>query len=123
MIVFHSFFYKAHPRYLDHAVGMMRGMNGRAFLNHDHLNTFVTQLRNALMKDGGDRYQKREIGVVKVNGQIQIEVKGGLDYAARISYIYVEYSMAYGVFSENLHKSWCFRPDGNMEYFEDKSIK
>lgn len=34
MIVCHSFFYKAHPKYLNEAVGMMRRVNNCCFFRH-----------------------------------------------------------------------------------------
>lgn len=39
MIVCHSFFYKAHPKYLNEAVNMMRGVNNCCFFSVTAIST------------------------------------------------------------------------------------
>lgn len=123
MIVFHSFFYKKHPKYLDRAVGMMRNMNKCCFVNHRDLDVFIKKLRETLKEDSNGRYEKREVSLCvgnissySENGQLQINVKGGLDYAARIDYIKVEKGYFYRLFSEERVLGWNFTPDGNMKF-------
>lgn len=121
MIVFHSFFYKKHPKYLERAVGMLRNMNNCCFINNSDLDVFIKKLRETLEKDSGGRYEKREVSlyVGKIspyseNGQLQIEVKGGLDYAARIDYIKAEKGFLYGPLSGERILGWIFTADGNI---------
>lgn len=123
MIVFHGFFDKKHPKYLDRAVGMMRNMNNCCFVNHRDLDVFTRKIREALMEDSGERYERREISLYVGNispynrsGQLQIEVKGGLDYAARMDYIEVEKGYFYRTFSENRVHGWNFTPDGEFKF-------
>ena len=94
MIVFHSFFDKKHPKYLDRTVGMMRNMNNCCFVNHRDLDVFIKKLRETLKEDSDGRYEKNEVSLYVGNissycrnGLLQINVKGGLDYAARIDYV------------------------------------
>lgn len=63
MIVFHSFFYKKHPKYLDRTVGMMRNMNKCCFVNHRDLDVFIKKLRETLKKDSDGRYEKNEVSL------------------------------------------------------------
>ena len=123
MIVFHSFFYKKHPKYLDRAVGMLRNMNNCCFVNHRDLDVFIKKLRETLEEDSGGRFEKREVSlyVGKIssyseNGQLQIEVKGGLDYAARIDYIKVEKGFLYDPFSGERMHGWNFTADGEIDF-------
>lgn len=116
MIVFHGFFYKKHPKYLDRAVGMMRNMNECCFVNHKDLDFFIKKIRVALEEDSGRRYENHDVSLYAGNGQLQIEVKNGLDYAARISYINVEKGYFYRVFSEEKALGWKFTPDGEMRF-------
>ena len=123
MIVFHSFFDKKHPKYLDRAVGMMRNMNSCCFINHRDLDVFIKKLRETLKEDSDGRYEKHEVSLYvgktssyRENGQLQIEVKGGLDYAARIDYIKVEKGYFYQLFSEKRVLGWNFTPDGEMKF-------
>ena len=41
MIVFHDFFYKSHPHYLDRAIGMMEFVNNCGFIDHGDLKVFI----------------------------------------------------------------------------------
>ena len=123
MIVFYGFFDKKHPKYLDRTVGMMRNMNNCCFMNHRDLDVFTKKLREALMEDSGGRYEKHEVslyvgGISSYSrvGQLQIEVKGGIDYAARIDFIKVEKGYFYRAFSEKRVQGWNFTPDGEMKF-------
>lgn len=111
MIVFHSFFYKNHPHYLDRAVGMMQTVNNCGFIDHGDLAVFVRKLKEVLKEDGGGRYEKGDIGVShNTNGQILIEVKRQ-DYAARILYIKLEKGLSYRLHNEKLFQFCEFPPD------------
>lgn len=114
MIVFHSFFYKAHPRYLDRAVGLMRRVNECGLVMHIDFDVFVNQLKDILREDGGGRYEKGIIGLSVVKHQIQIEVKGGLDYAARICYFQLEKGLTYTRDNKRLSQTWGFDPEGQL---------
>lgn len=126
MIVFHSFFYKKHPKYLDRAVGMMRDMNNCCFVNHRDLGVFIKKMRETLKEDSAGRYEKNEVSLYvgnissfNENGQLQIEVKGGLDYAARIDYINVEKGYFYRIFSEERVLGRNFTPDGEIRFVQE----
>lgn len=123
MIVFHSFFDKKHPKYLDRTVGMMRNMNNCCFVNHRDLDVFINKLRETLKEDSDGRYEKNEVSLYVGNissycrnGLLKINVKGGLDYAARIDYIEVGKGYFYRTFSENIVHGWNFTPDGEMVF-------
>lgn len=116
MIVFHNFFHKSHPRYLDKAVGMMREMDGCGFFNHKDLETFTALLRQELKEGTGGRYEKGDIALIRTSGQLQIEVKHGLDYAARIDYTVVEKAFTYKSFSRERVQAWELAPDGEMKF-------
>jgi hypothetical protein len=70
----------------------------------------------ALEEDSGRRYENHDVSLYAGNGQLQIEVKNGQDYAARISYINVEKGYFYRVFSEEKALGWKFTPDGEMRF-------
>ena len=130
MIVFHSFFWKKHPKYLDRAVGMLRNMNNCCFINHRDLDVFIKKLRETLKEDSDGRYEKREVSLYvgnisaySENGQLQIEVKGGIDYAARIDYIKVEKGYFYRTFSEERVFGWNFKADGEIKFVNKDEIK
>lgn len=123
MIVFFGFFDKKHPKFLDRTVGMMRNMNGCCFVNHRDFDVFVKKLRETLKEDSDGRYEKNEVSlyVGKIssyseNGQLQILVKGGLDYVARIDYIKIEKGYFYRIFSEERVHGWDFTPDGEVKF-------
>lgn len=118
MIVFHSFFYKKHPKYLDRAVDMMRNMNNCGFINHIDLDVFIAKLRVVLQEDSGGRFEKRDVSLYVGNGQLQIEVKSGLDYAARIDYIKVEKCYYYSLSSEDKALGWNFTADGHVIFID-----
>lgn len=116
MIVVHSFFYKSHPRYLDGAVSMMRKVNNCAFMLHDDFDTFVRHLRDRLKEDTDGRYERGDISVTKSSGQVQINVKHGLDYAARMNYGIVEKGLGYTSLSERPITAWKFTSEGDMNF-------
>ena len=91
MIVCHSFFCKSgYPKHLASAIGLMLMANNSAFVRRRDFDEFVADVRTRLHEDTGGRYDKGELGLSVNKGQIQIEVKCGLDYAARLDYISVE---------------------------------
>lgn len=94
MIVCHSFFYKAHPKYLNEAVNMMRGVNNCCFFRHGDFDSWVIELHRLLRETTGGRFKKGDISLIRTavdgGGRVQIYVKHGMDYAARIYYITVE---------------------------------
>ena len=121
MIVLHSFFYKNHPKYLNGAIDLMRSVNNSCFVNHRDFDIFVQKIFERLKEDTGGRYEKGDITLIRTDGQLQIEVKRGLDYAARIDFINVENGFAITAFSEKLKKAWRFMPDGEMKFeWEDE---
>ena len=121
MIVLHSFFYKKHPKYLNGAVNLMRSVNNRCFVNHRDFDIFVQKIFERLQEDTDGRYEKGDVTLIRTDGQLQIEVKRGLDYAARIDFINVENGFAITAFSEKLKKVWRFMPDGEMKFeWEDE---
>lgn len=120
MIVFHDFFYKAHPRYLDRAVGLMRQVNECGLVMHNNLYVFVEKLKSILKEDGGGRYEKGIIGLTVVQHQIQIDVKGGLDYAARICYFPLKKGFAFtaesNIENRKFFQIWEFDPCGQLRH-------
>lgn len=118
MIVCHSFFYKAHPKYLNEAVGMMRQVNDCCFFRHGDFDSWVVELRRVLRETTGGRFEKKDIQLLRIDGQIQIEVKHGLDYAARIDYIIVEKALTQRIIGGEFVKLCRLDPDGNMVYNE-----
>lgn len=116
MIVCHSFFYKAHPKYLNEAVGMMRSINNCCFFRHGDFDSWVVELRRLLRETTGGRFEKDDIQLLKTGGRIQIDVKHGLDYAARIDFIIVEKAIYQQIIGGKFVKLCTLKPDGNMEY-------
>lgn len=120
MIVFHDFCYKSHPRYLDRAVGLMRQVNGCGLAMHNNLYVFVDKLKRILKEDGGGRYEKGFIGLSVTERQIQIEVKSGMDYAARIYYFPLEKSFAFtvegNIENRKFFQIWEFDPCGQLRH-------
>ena len=112
MIVLHSFFFKAHPKYLDKAVDMMRKFEGCGFFNHANFETFVERLRAEIRESAGDR----GVGLYKGNGVLKITTKGGNDYAARIDFIKVEKVFTVHCFSGKLVQSFELTPQGDIKY-------
>lgn len=91
MIVCHSFFCKSgYPKYLTSAIGLMLMANNSAFVSRRDFDEFVADVRKRLAEDTGGRYDKGEIMLHAGKGQVMIDVKCGLDYAARLDYISVE---------------------------------
>lgn len=119
MIVCHSFFYKAHPKYLNEAVGMMRRVNNCCFFRHGDFDSWVVELRRLLQETTGGRFEKNDIQLLRTSGQIQIEVKHGLDYAARINYIPVDTALTQTVIGGQFVKLCRLDPDGNMVYCKE----
>lgn len=116
MIVCHSFFYKKHPKYLDNAVGLMRSVNNCCFINHEDFDSFRIKLRNALRDDTGGRFDTGDISLFYGNGQIQIEVKHGQDYAASIHFIKVEKGLTITALSAGIVTACQFTPKGEMKF-------
>ena len=120
MIVLHSFFYKKHPKYLDGAINLMRSVNNCGFVSHRDFDIFVQKIFERLKEDTGGRYEKGDVTLIRTDGQLQIEVKHGMDYAARIEFIHVEKGLVVTCFTEKIKTGWRFRPDGEMEFELDK---
>lgn len=118
MIVCHSFFYKAHPKYLNEAVGMMRRVNNCCFFRHGDFDSWVIELRRLLRETTGGRFEKEDIQLLRTSGQIQIEVKHGLDYVARIDYVIVEKALTQNTIGGEFVKMCRLDPEGNMVYNE-----
>lgn len=122
MVVCHSLFYKAHPKYLNEAVNMMRGVENCCFFRHRDFNSWVVELHRLLRKTTGGRFEKGDIQLSRTNGRIQIEVKHGMDYAARIDYITVEKALTQHSIGEKFVKLCRLDPDGNMVYNEKEEL-
>ena len=122
MIVCHSFFYKAHPKYLNEAVQMMRDVNNCCFFRHGDFDSWVVELRKTLRETTGERFQKNDIQLLRTNvedgGVVQIEVKHGLDHAARISFIIVEKALTQRIIGGDFVKQCRLDPEGSMVYNE-----
>lgn len=124
MIVFHDFCYKSYPCYLERAVGLMRQVNGCGLAMHNNLYVFVDKLKRILKEDGGGRYEKGFIGLSVTERQIQIEVKSGMDYAARIYYFPLEKSFAFtvegNIENRKFFQIWEFDPCGQLRHVNRK---
>jgi hypothetical protein len=72
------------------------------------------------METTGGRFEKNDIQLFRKNGQIQIEVKHGLDYAARIDYIIVEKALTQSVYNGDIVKQCRLDSGGNMIYGSEK---
>ncbi len=114
MIVCHSFFYKAHPKYLNEAVGMMRRVNNCCFFRHRDFDSWVVDLRRLLRETTDGRFEKNDVQLLRTDGQVRIEVKHGLDYAARIDYTTVETALAQRVIGGAFAKQCTLNPDGHI---------
>ena len=122
MIVCHSFFYKAHPKYLNEAVNMMRGVNNCCFFRHGDFDSWVVELRRLLRETTDGRFEKCDISLTRTaidgGGQVQINVKHGMDYAARICYITVKKALTQRVIGGEFVMQCRLDPEGNMIYSE-----
>ena len=118
MIVCNSFFYKAHPKYLNEAVQMMRDVNNCCFFRHSDFDGWVIELRRRLRETTGGRFEKNDIQLLRTSGRILIEVKHGMGYAARIDYIIVEKALTQRVIGGDIVKLCRLDPEGNMVYNE-----
>ena len=118
MIVCHSFLYKAHPKYLNEAVGMMRRVNNCCFFRHGDFDSWVVELRRLLRDTTDGRFEKDDVQLLRTDGRVQIEVKHGLDYAARVDYTTVETVLAQRIIGGEFVKLCRLDPDGNMVYNE-----
>lgn len=120
MIVFHDFFYKSHPHYLDRAVGMMELVNNCGIVIHSDFEVFIKKLKATLKEDGAGRYERNNISLSVTRsgqtGQIQIIVKDGLDYSARIDYNILEKGFAFRLQSEEMFQIWAFDPEGQLRH-------
>lgn len=114
MIVLFDFFYKAHPKYLNEAVEMMRNVNHCCFFRHGDFDSWVVELRRLLKETTGGRYEKADVQLSRTNMQIQIETKHGMDYAARISYIIVEKALTQRVIGGEFVWQYGLYPDGSI---------
>ena len=85
-------------------------------MDHKELDVFIESLKVILKADGGGRYERRDISLCVVPGQIQIEVKRGMDYAARISLIYVEKALEIGRVSSDVVVVKEFTQSGETRY-------
>lgn len=126
MIVFHDFFYKAHPHYLDRAIEMMQKVNKCGFAMHSDLDIFVKNIREALKEDSGGRYDRGDIRVSVYSSLIQIEVKNGEDYAARIDYFILEKGLAFRMDKDlspgELFQMWKFDPVGQLQHVNKEVV-
>ena len=120
MIVCHSFFYKAHPKYLNEAVGMMRRVNNCCFFRHVDFYLWVIELRKVLRETTDGRFKKDDIQLLRTyvqgEGQVQIGVKHGMDYAARIYFVIVEKALARRIISGEFFQICRLDPSGDMIY-------
>lgn len=91
MIVCHSFFEKKHPKYLDEAIDMMLSVSNSCFIRHEEFFDWVSELKRILKETTGGRFEKDEIQLSRTVGRIQINIKNGQDYVARIDYISIRY--------------------------------
>ena len=125
MIVFHNFFYKAHPHYLDRAIEMMQKVNKCGFAMHSDLDIFVKNIREALKEDSGERYDRGDIRVSVYSSLIQIEGKNG-DYAARIDYFILEKGLAFRMDKNlspgELFQMWKFDPVGQLQHVNKEVV-
>ena len=110
MIVLHSFFFKAHPKYLDKAVDMMRKLEGCGFFTHSYFEMYVIRMRREIRKSAGDR----DVNLLKAHGQLQIVTKGGDDYVARINFMNIE-KVFTETFSGRLFQSHTLTPQGEIK--------
>lgn len=122
MIVCHSFFYKAHPKYLNEAVQMMRDVDNCCFFRHRDFEGWVIELRRRLRETAGGRFEKNDIRLLRTDvpggGQVQIEVKHGMDYAARIFFVIVEKALTQRVIGGDIVELGYFIPEGILVYNE-----
>lgn len=116
MIVCHSFFYKKYPKYLTRTVNLMRNVNDCAFFNHSDFDKFVLELRDTLNEDSGGRAECGDVSIFRSNGVVELTVKGGLDYAARLCFIKVETGYGYTFNSNKRVKAVRFEPDGEIRF-------
>lgn len=116
MIVCHSFFYKKYPKYLTRTVNLMRRVNDCAFFDHSDFDKFVLELRDTLNEDSGGRAERGDVSVFRGNGIVELSVKGGLDYAARLYFIKVETGFSYTFNSNKRVKAVRFEADGEIRF-------
>lgn len=116
MIVCHSFFYKAHPKYLDDAINMMQSINNCCFFYHDEFESWVIKLKEKLRETTGGRFEKDDIQLQKTSGRVQIDIKHGQDYSARIDFIIVEKAISQHIISGDFYTLCKFHPNGTQEY-------
>lgn len=109
MIVLHSFFFKAHPKYLDKAVDMMRKLEGCGFFYHPFFEMYINRLRSEIRESAGNR----DVKLLKAHGQLQIMTKGGDDYVARINFMNIE-KVFTETFSGRLFQSHRLTPQGEI---------
>lgn len=118
MIVCHSFFCKAHPKYLNDAVGMMREVNNCCFFRHCDFDSWVIELRRVLWETTDGRFEKNDIQLLRTSGRVQIWVMHGLDCAARIDYTTVETALAQRLTGGGFVKQCTLTPDGQINILQ-----
>lgn len=83
----------------------------------------ASMIRGAgLRETTGGRFEKNDIQLLRTDvpggGSVQIEVKHGLDYAARISFVIVEKALTQRVIGGDIVKQCRLDPNGSMVYSE-----
>ena len=105
---------------------MMRNVNNCCFFHHGDFDGWVIKLRKRLRETTGGRFEKNDIQLLRTNvpggGQVQIEVKHGMDYAARICFVIVEKALTQRVIGGDIVKQCRLDSDGSMVYNEKEAI-
>ena len=78
----------------------------------------MIELRKVLRESTGGRFEKNDIQLLRTMNVVQIEVKHGMDYAARINYITVEKALTQRIIGGDIVKQCRLDPEGNMVYKE-----
>ncbi|MCR4602469.1 MAG: hypothetical protein K5683_02900 [Prevotella sp.] len=123
MIVLHSFISKKYPKYLKRAVSMLRDVNDGCFTIHQDFDMFVQEIFKVLKEDSAGRYEKGEVTLSRTSGQLQINVKRGLDYAARIYFTDVRTGFCFKFFTREMVPEWHFTPVGAVRVKEGEEVK
>ena len=116
MIVCHSFFEKKHPKYLDEAIDMMLSVSNSCFIRHDDFFAWVLELRRILKETTGGRFEKKEIQLSITVGRIQINIKNGQDYVARMDYISIRYGYARRYSDGKFVRPFKFHSNGGLSF-------
>ena len=78
----------------------------------------MIELRKVLRESTGGRFEKNDIQLLRTMNVVQIEVKHGMDYAARICYITVKKALTQRVIGGEFVMQCRLDPEGNMIYSE-----